>query len=123
MNGIRIKIRNADKIQYRNKKKVFTIAEKYYCSFGTRNVKAKLLYPQKLIKDKQMKGTIKLVIDTLDTFCFFHTFKRFGYVRKYDSDNPGYKRAQIFNKNNFDKIETIEDICINTKTSIKRKVK
>ena len=120
MNKIRSKIRNADKIQYRVKKKVFTIDEIYLYSDNTTKVKVKLLCPQKLIKDKQMKGIIKIVPDT---FCYFHTFKRFGYVRKYNSDNPGYKRAQIFNKNNFDKIETIEKCVLTPKTSIKRKVK
>lgn len=118
MNKIRSKIRNADKIQYRIKKKVFNIDEKYLYGDNTPKVRVNFLYPQ-LIQDRQIKDTIKIVADP---FCYFHTFKRFGYARRPDSGYSGY-RGEVYNKNNFDKIETMEDICINSKTSIKRKVK
>jgi hypothetical protein len=116
MNNIRSKIRNADKIQYRIMKKAFTIDEKYLYGDNEIKVRVKFLYPQ-LIKDKQIKDTIKIVANP---FCYFNTFKRFGYVRRLDSVYSGY-RGEVFNKNNFDKIETMKDISINTKTSIKRK--
>jgi hypothetical protein len=121
MNKIRSKIRNADKIQYRNKNEEFTIDDKRYIyADSITKVRAKSLCPQKIIKDKQIKDAIKILPDT---FCCFHSFKRFGYLRKYNPDNPGYKRAQIFDKNNFGRIKTIEKCVSTPKTSIKRKVK